>query len=146
MPRSSGWKMPLSLKWISFALLTACVQGVLLTACKDPSAARPEGASESSSELAPAAQLLDLSGRFLALTEANDDFLRNSSGKIEHVLPDRSLAGIQQAAAQAEQLLLELNAIVHQKLSHEDQLTVALLQRDLALLIEAPEHHWLYFP
>ena len=94
---------------------------------------------------APAAQLLDLSDRFLALAEANDDFLRNGSGSIERTLPDRSLNGVKQAAAQAGLLLEELNTIPRQQLSHEDALTAALLQRDLELLIEAPEHHWLYF-
>jgi len=145
MPRSSGWKMSPSLSWIKVAALITCVQGVLLTACMDPSATGPEGDPGLSSDLTPAAQLLDLSGRFLALAEANDDFLRNRSGRTEHALPDRSHSGVKQAAAQARQLLQELNAIARQQLSYEDQLTAALLQRDLALLIEAPEHHWLYF-
>lgn len=145
MPRSSGWRMSLSLSWIRMAVLITCVQGVLLTGCTDLSATGPEGESELSSDLTPAVQLLDLSGRFLALAEANDDFLRNDSGSIERTLPDRSYNGVKQVAAQAGLQLKELNAIARQQLSHEDALTAALLQRDLELLIEAPEHHWLYF-
>jgi uncharacterized protein (DUF885 family) len=97
------------------------------------------------SEITPAAQLLDLSGRFLALSETNDDFLRNGSGGIERTLPDRSYNGVRQVAAQAGLLMEELNAIPRQLLSYEDILTATMLQRDLELLIEAPEHHWLYF-
>ena len=145
MPRSSGWKMSLSLSWIRVAALITCVQALLLTGCTDLSATGPEGESELSSDLTPTVQLLDLSGRFLALAEANDDFLRNGSGSIERTLPDRSHNGVKQAAAQAGLQLKELNAIARQQLSHEDALTAALLQRDLELLIEAPEHHWLYF-
>ena len=97
------------------------------------------------SEITPAAQLLDLSGRFLALSETNDDFLRDGSGTVERTLPDRSYNGVRQVAAQAGLLLEELNAMPRQQLSHEDALTATMLQRDLELLIEAPEHHWLYF-
>ncbi len=137
MPMSSGWKTSLPLNWIRWAALIACVQGVLIAGCTDSPATGPE--------VTPGAQLLDLSGRFLALAEANDDFLRNGSGSIERALPDRSYDGVQQAAAQAGLLLGELNAIPRQQLSYEDALTAALLQRDLELLIEAPKHHWLYF-
>lgn len=97
------------------------------------------------SEITPAVQLLDLSVRFLALTETNDDFLRNRSGSIERTLPDRSYSGVKQASYQAGQLLQEFNVIALHKLSHEDTLTAALLKRDLKLLVEASEHHWLFF-
>ena len=97
------------------------------------------------STIAPSEQLLDLSGRFLTLTETNDDFLRSRSGSIERTLPDRSYSGVKQASYQAGQLLQEFNAIALHKLSHEDTLTAALLKRDLELLAEASEHHWLFF-
>ena len=97
------------------------------------------------SAITPAAQLLDLSERFLALAESNDDFLRNGSGTIERSLPDRSYSGVQQVAVEASALLSELMAIPRQQLSANDRLTAALLQRDLKLLIDAPEHHWLFF-
>ena len=97
------------------------------------------------STIAPSEQLLDLSGRFLTLTETNDDFLRGRSGSIERTLPDRSYSGVKQASYQAGQLLQEFNAIALHKLSHEDTLTAALLKRDLELLAEASEHHWLFF-
>jgi uncharacterized protein (DUF885 family) len=138
--------MSLFLNWARVALLAICAQGLLLSACAERSTTAPAGESGVPSDSAPAAaQLLDLSGRFLALAEANDDFLRNGSGSIERTLPDRSVIGVKQTAAQADLLLQELNAIARSQLSHEDTLTAALLQRDLELLIEAPEHHWLYF-
>lgn len=101
--------------------------------------------SAQASEITLAAQLLDLSERFLALAESNDDFLRNGLGAIERSLPDRSYSGVQQVAVEAGALLSELMAIPRQQLSDNDRLTAALLQRDLKLLIDAPKHHWLFF-
>ena len=101
--------------------------------------------SAQASEITLAAQLLDLSERFLALAESNDDFLRNGLGTIERSLPDRSYSGVQQVAVEAGALLSELMAIPRQQLSDNDRLTAALLQRDLKLLIDAPKHHWLFF-
>lgn len=130
---------------LKLLVLLICIQGFVLSGCAKQSTTHPEAASELVSDLSPAERLLELSNRFLALVEANDDFLRNGSGKIERSLPDRSYNGVKQAAAQAGGLLQELSAVPQQQLSHEDQLTAALLRRDLVLLIEAPEHHWLYF-
>ena len=96
-------------------------------------------------EMPSAARLLDLSGRYLALTESNDDFLRNSLGRVERALPDRTYDGIRQLADHAKLLLEELNTIPRQQLSHADVLTAGMLQRDLELLVEAPAHHWLHF-
>ena len=137
--------MSLSLNWIRAVALIAYVQTLLLTGCTDRPVAPPDRESGLSVDPTSGARLLDLSEHFLALAEANDDFLRNASGNIERTLPDRSLNGVKQAAARAEFLLKELNTIARPRLSHEDSLTAALLQRDLELLIEAPEHHWLYF-
>ena len=143
MPSFLGWKLSFSLSSMSLILLIICFQGILLTGCSDLSVTNPEAESRFSSE--SATQLLDLSNRFLALAEENDDFLTNSSGDIEYILPDRTHKGVKHTAAQAASLLKELNSIALQQLSHEDALTASLFQRDLELLIEAPKHHWLDF-
>lgn len=137
MPSFLGWKLSFSLSSMSLILLIICFQGILLTGSSDLSATNSEAESST--------QLLDLSTRFLVLSEENDDYLKNSSGNIEYILPDKTHKGVKNVAIQAGSLLKELNAIVHQKLSYEDTLTASLLQRDLELLIEAPKHHWLNF-
>ena len=104
-----------------------------------------EGAAGLSSDSTPSKRLLELSQNFLTLAEANDDFLRNGAGDVARTLPDRSLKGVQQAAAQARLLLEELSTIPRQQLSQEDALTADLLKRDLLLVIEAPAHHWVFF-
>ncbi|MBT7795549.1 MAG: DUF885 domain-containing protein [Gammaproteobacteria bacterium] len=125
-------------------ILVVSFQSLLITGCINFANAESGLTTEISSEY-PAAQLLDLSQRYLTLAEANDDFLRNGSGSSERKLPDRSLNGIKRVAAQADVLLQQLNVIAIGQLSHEDTLTAALLRRDLEILIEAPEHHWLFF-
>ncbi len=131
--------------WLRFVILVVCFLSIVVTGCTTREKAKPERATDISSGPSAAAQLLDLSQRYLTLAEANDDFLRNGSGFIERTLPDRSLNGIKQVAAQAEILLRQLDAITISQLPHEDSLTAALLRRDLEILIEAPDHHWLFF-
>ena len=74
-----------------------------------------EGAAGLSSDSTPSKRLLELSQNFLTLAEANDDFLRNGAGDVARTLPDRSLKGVQQAAAQARLLLEELSTIPRQQ-------------------------------
>ena len=131
--------------WFRFAIMMAFFQVVLLTGCANSAIKAREQISHEPSALSSSTLLLELSLPFLALAEANDDFLRNSTGRAEWTLPDKSLAGVKRVARQAESLLQALNAITDQPLSHEDTLTAAMLRRDLELLIEAPDHHWLYF-
>ncbi len=131
--------------WLRFVILVVCFLSIVVTGCTTREKAKAERATDISSGPSAAAQLLDLSQRYLTLAEANDDFLRNGSGFIERTLPDRSLNGIKQVAAQAEILLRQLDAITISQLPHEDSLTAALLRRDLEILIEAPDHHWLFF-
>ena len=106
-------------------ILVVSFQSLLITGCINFANAESGLTTEISSEY-PAAQLLDLSQRYLTLAEANDDFLRNGSGSSERKLPDRSLNGIKRVAAQADVLLQQLNVIAIGQLSHEDTLTAAL--------------------
>lgn len=132
----------------------AVITAVLLNGCAGSLTSVPEQMLKTkidsqntsvSLSVTSAEQLLKLSQRFDTLVKANDDFLRDKSGDIERTLPDRSYGGVKQASYQAGRLLQEFNAIVLHKLSHEDTLTAALLKRDLELLIEACEHHWVFF-
>ena len=129
------------LRWAGGALFTAA----LLSACGDHHDAGSEYRSGSSADLAPNQRLLYLSEQYLALSEGNDDFLMNAAGTIERSLPDRSYDGVKAAGERAGLLLEELRDIVRQPLAHEDALTAALLERDLTVLSEAPQHHWLFF-
>lgn len=141
MRGSSTWWLSLSAIFAGMALIMCA----LLAGCGDRENASSEDRSGSSSDSTPAQRLLYLSERYLTLAEANDDFLTNGAGGIERVLPDRSYSGVRQAGDEAGLLLQELNQIPRQQLSHEDGLTAALLERDLKLLKEAPEYHWLFF-
>ena len=129
------------LRWAGGALFTAA----LLSACGDHHDAGSEYRSGSSADLAPNQRLLYLSEQYLALSEGNDDFLMNAAGTIERSLPDRSYDGVKAAGERAGLLLEELRDIVRKPLAHEDALTAALLERDLTVLSEAPQHHWLFF-
>ena len=131
--------------WFRFVIMMAFFQVVLLTGCANSAIKAREQVSQGPSAVSSSTLLLELSLRFLALAEANDDFLRNSAGRAEWTLPDKSLDGVKRVARQAASQLQALNAITDQPLSHEDTLTAAMLRRDLELLIEAPDHHWLYF-
>ena len=72
-------------KWADAALVTIA----LLAACVDSRvAASGLGASP---DRDPAMQLLDLSERYLSLSQTNDDFLRSAERAVERFLPDRSL-------------------------------------------------------
>jgi len=126
-------------KWADAALITIA----LLATCVDSRVAA--SGLGSSPDRDPAGQLLDISERYLSLSQTNDDFLRSAEGAVERFLPDRSLKGIERLGNRARLLLDELCGIALLDLSHQDQLTAALLQRDLELLIEAPEHYWLSF-
>ena len=138
---TAGWRQSFCCRWAGSALITA----TLLSACGDHQEAGSEYRSGSSPALAPSQRLLYLSEQYLALSGANDDFLTNAAGTVERVLPDRSYAGVKLAGQQAGLLLEELRDIARQPLSHEDALTAALLERDLKVLSEAPQHHWLFF-
>ena len=131
--------------WFRFVILVVCFQSILITGCTNVAITEPKRTTDIQPGSSAATQLLDVSKRYLALAEANDDFLRNGSGITERKLPDRSLNGIKQVAEQADVLLKQLNVIAISQSSHEDMLTAALLRRDLEILIEAPEHHWLFF-
>ena len=137
---TSGWRQSFCCRWAGSALITA----TLLSACGDHQEAGSEYRSGSSPELSPSQRLLYFSEQYLALSGANDDFLTNAAGTVERVLPDRSYAGVKLAGQQAGLLLEELRDIARQPLSHEDALTAALLERDLKVLSEAPQHYWLF--
>lgn len=139
---------------VTLVVLLACCQGPVLQGCTESSNSNPVGGLQTqridrnAAELpdsTPQDRLLKLSDRFLALAEANDDFLVPGSGVIERTLPDRSFSGVQRLARQAGQMQQELSRIPRAALSHQDQLTAVLLERDLELLVEAPRHYWLFF-
>jgi len=121
------------------------ITATLLSACGDHQDAGSEYRSGLPPELVPSQRLLYLSEQYLTLSGANDDFLTNAAGAVERVLPDRSYAGVKLAGERAGLLLEELRDLDRQLLSHDDALTAALLERDLELLSEAPQHHWLFF-
>ena len=74
--------------WFRFAIMMAFFQVVLLTGCANSAIKAREQVSQGPSVVSSSTLLLELSLRFLALAEANDDFLRNSAGRAEWTLPD----------------------------------------------------------
>jgi uncharacterized protein (DUF885 family)/predicted alpha/beta superfamily hydrolase len=61
-------------------------------------------------------------------------------------MPDISLSHAVRNASQARIWLRELAALAADALSHEDQLTLAILRWDLQNYLEAPRYYWLDFP
>jgi uncharacterized protein (DUF885 family) len=137
---------------LALVLLTGCDQDRAQPSETAPSLPAPEAASSEVS-LEPAAgiqpsaaseELEGITGLLLEYTSGRDLWLQVSSGKTE-LLPDTSLNAVESAAANASDLLDWLNSIDRGALGHEEQLTVAIAERQLKQIIEAPQHYWLVF-
>jgi uncharacterized protein (DUF885 family) len=64
---------------------------------------------------------------------------------VEH-LPDISFEHLRANAEFARSLQKRLSAVAESELSHEEQLTVAILREEARVLVDAPERYWLTFP
>jgi uncharacterized protein (DUF885 family) len=73
---------------------------------------------------------------------SRDPYLAMLSGKPVKKLPDQSLSALQEDAEFAAGLLKELESVDTGRLDHQQQLTAAMLERQLSIMVEELEFYW----
>lgn len=132
-----------------FLVLTSIL---VLAACGDKGTPDEAGVAADESDQSAAASAADATAEFTALTDSfmaqmaeDNAYFKLISGERVTKLPDNTLAYVQEAADKTREMLDKLGNIDTTALSHQDQLSAAMLQHQLELAIEAPRHYWTGF-
>lgn len=125
---------------------------LVLSACGDTGTTDETGAQESKADQSAAAPATDATAEFTALTDGfmtqmteDNAFIKLISGEPVTKLPDNTLTKAKQAAEKAQAMLDQLAQIDATALSHQDQLSAAMLKHQLELAVDAPQHYWTSF-
>lgn len=107
-----------------------------LAACAQQTAVAPDKAS---------AELSAVLAQYMERNARDNPFSALVSGEKPLAMPDMSYEGAKARAAFARTLLANVKRIDADALSHEEQLTLAMFERQLRLNVEGLDHYWLSF-
>ncbi len=125
-------------------LLAAAIVAASLGA--SPVAVAPTRTAPDAAEAGSAAILQKAAGEYWEFLQKESIGLRLRLGLPVESLPDISLTKAQADAAFGQSLLHELESVREFDLSHEEELSLAVLQWEAGRLVEAANFHWLSIP
>jgi uncharacterized protein (DUF885 family) len=122
--------------------LVGCNQQTEERVSAPPTGEAPQAAS---TPRASGPSLEEVASEYMAQARKLNPLLDLLSGKPLTRLPDQSYEAQLQKSQMAQDLLARLQQLERSALNHEEQITAAMMERELGLTIEATTHYWQFF-